>query len=282
MRILVVGASGLMGWNCLKVMGALGHELLGTYHTHAMDGLVPLSLDSDSAVSSLVARFQPAAVICCAAWSWVDGCQGDPARAFRNNRDEPARLARHAHDFGASFVHFSSSYVFDGKLGPYCEEDLPNPLSVYGESKLAGEKAVLDATDGSATIVRTMGVYGEEPQKKNFVYQVRANLSAGRRMKVPLDQFGNASYAPDIATGVARLLVRKLDGIWNLAGPDPNLCRKDFALRIAREYGLDESLFDFVSTEELRQPAPRPRQGGLRIEKARTRLLLHFQDFTVI
>jgi len=272
MRILVVGASGLVGWNCMSVALKAGHTVLGTFNKFPLKSLVHLSLDSERAISELMNDFKPEVVICCAAWSWVDGCQSDPERAFRQNCDEPARLARAAHAIGAKVVHFSTSYVFDGKAGPYHEEDQPNPISIYGESKLAGEFAVLEETNRSALIIRTMGVYGKEPQQKNFVYQVIRNLSEGRRMKVPSDQFGNASYAPDLALGVLRLLNQNLAGAWNLAGPNPDLCRKDFALHIATECGLDASLFDFVPTSTLDQPAPRPLHGGLQIDKAKDEL----------
>lgn len=279
MKILVVGASGMVGWNCVQVAQSLGHETLGTFHTFPLPGLVPLALDSEPAVSAMLAHFKPDAVLCCASWSWVDGCEGDPAKAFLRNRDEPLLLAEAARDHGARFVYFSTSYVFDGKDGPYSEEAAPNPIGVYGRSKLEAENAVAGAAGGGALIVRTMGVYGEEPQRKNFVYQVLRNLREGRRMKVPSDQFGNATHAAGLATGVVRLLEGGHRGIWNIAGPDPCLCRRDFALRIAREYSLDPALFDFLPTAELHQPAPRPLQGGLKPDKAVEKLGLVLRDW---
>lgn len=282
MKILIIGASGLVGWNCLKGAKEAGHNTLGTYCRSAQQGLVPLSLESESNIQTLLQSFKPDAVVCCAAWSWVDGCQGNPTRAFKNNSEEPARLARLAHGQGARVVHFSSSYVFDGTCGPYSETDTPHPLSLYGESKLAGENAVLDATDGEAIIVRTMGVYGEEPQKKNFVYQVIQRLSEGKRMKVPSDQLGNATAASDIASGVLRLLEKGCSGLWNLAGPNPNLRRQDFALAIAAHYGLDASLFDFLTTAELHQPAPRPLHGGLVPAKAVEQLNLELHEWVPV
>lgn len=245
-----------------------GHEVTGSYATHPVPELLHLRLDDTADVRQLMSSTRPDAVVCCAAWSWVDGCESDPSRAFSENRDLPASAARAAADSGARFVHFSTSYVFDGRNGPYSEDDPPNPLSVYAESKLAGEIAVSQATAGRALIVRTMGVYGDELQKKNFVYQVRQNLGSGRRMKVPNDQLGNATEAANLAGGVLALLDRRATGVWNLAGLDPNLRRSDFALQIARSYGLDESLFDFVPTSELKQPAPRPLHGGLTTVKA--------------
>jgi dTDP-4-dehydrorhamnose reductase len=268
MKLLIVGASGLVGWNFARVARAAGHEVAGTYATHPSPDLIELRLENIEAVRRLLEDFRPDAVIYCAAWSWVDGCEGDPGRAFLENAGHPARVADLAHRGRAKFLSFSTSYVFDGRDGPYDETAATHPLSVYGKSKLEGERRVLEATEGEALIARTMGVYGEEPQQKNFVYQVVRALRAGKPMTVPSDQSGNASYAGDVAAISLKLVEQGANGIWNVAGPDPNLNRRDFALRIAREYGLDPGLLRFVPTAELGQPAPRPRQGGLVITRA--------------
>jgi len=269
MKLLVVGASGLVGSHILRIAKERGHEALGTYRTLVVDGLIPLDINDQEPIRALMTSCAPDAVVCCAAWSWVDGCENEPERAYRENRDNPRLIAEVAHQVGATFMHFSSSYVFDGRAGPYREEDQPNPISIYGMAKLAGENAVMEVCRGNALIVRTMGVYGEESQRKNFVYQVIDNLTAGKRMRIPIDQFGNSTYAGDLAEGCLRLLERKDAGIWNLAGPDPNVSRSDFARRIARDYGLNENLFDFSTTIQLSQSAARPLQGGLLINKAR-------------
>lgn len=268
MKILVIGGSGLVGWNMLHIAHQAGHESIGTYHQHPFPKLVPLSLSDTSAVNELLQSTRPDAVVNASAWSWVDGCETDPKRAYLENSELPARLAAATHKIGASFVHISSSYVFDGASGPYSEEDLPSPISVYGQSKLAGELAVRDATHDRSLVIRTMGVYGEEPQRKNFVYQVVRNLSEGKRMKIPIDQLGNATYSPDIASGILRLLTEQKTGLWNLAGPQPNLPRSKFAELITDAYQLDSSLLDLVTTDQLHQLAPRPEHGGLTIAKA--------------
>jgi dTDP-4-dehydrorhamnose reductase len=267
MRLLVVGASGLIGGNLLKLAMESGHEILGTYALQPLPGLRHLDLGNPGEIENLFQDFQPNAVACCSAWSWVDGCEGDPARAFRENAEWPAHLAKLACAQRAQFLHFSSSYVFDGRKGPYDENAATGPLSVYGRTKLKGEHLIQEATHGTALIARTMGVYGEEFRRKNFVYQVVDILRAGKSMDIPSDQFGNASYARDVAAMVLFLLEKRASGIWNVAGPDPRLSRQDFALRIAEEYRLDAGLFRFVPTSELAQPAPRPLQGGLFIDR---------------
>ena len=272
----------MVGWNCLAHGIAAGHEVLGTYHRFAVPNLTQLSLDSESAVRSLISEFEPEAIICCSGWTWVDGCQLDSPKAMQRNCAEPRGLAEIAHQVGAQFVHLSTSYVFDGFSGPYSEDDSPSPICVYGQSKLAGEQAVLEVTGGRAIIARTMGVYGLEPQRKNFVYQVIDNLSKGRRMRVPSDQFGNATYAPDLAEGLLALISATERGVWNIAGPDPQLSRESFALRIASEYNLDRGLFDFVPTSAFTGAAPRPLHGGLVIARAAARFGFAPQQWTPI
>jgi dTDP-4-dehydrorhamnose reductase len=268
MKLLIVGGSGLVGWNFMRSARAAHHEVAGTYAVHPLPGLTELRLEDAEAAGRLLENFQPDAVICCAAWSWVDGCEGDPARARLENAEQPAQLARLAHGAGARFVYFSTSYVFDGEDGPYTEDAPTRPLSVYGRSKLEGERRIQEATGGEALIARTMGVYGEEPQQKNFVYQVVRALRSGQPMTIPSDQSGNATPAGDLAAMSLALLTQKASGVWNVAGPDPNLNRRDFALRIAREYRLDPGPLRFRPTAELGQPAPRPRRGGLIVDRA--------------
>lgn len=125
-----------------------------------------------------------------------------------------------------------------------------------------------EACGGRCIIARTMGVYGPEPQRKNFVYQVRKALEAGKPFRVPDDQFGNATYAPDLARIVIALAAQNQSGIWNVAGPDPRLRRSDFARLIAESYNLPVALIQPVATLALGQPAPRPEQGGLVVDKA--------------
>jgi dTDP-4-dehydrorhamnose reductase len=267
MKLLIIGASGLVGSNLRRAALTRGHEVIGTRRNQDIAGLVPLQLSDEESCRRLLGEFTPDVVVCCAAWPWVDGCESDPKKAFLENCSQPAQLARMSAECGANYVYLSTSYVFDGKHGPYTEEDIPSPINVYGRTKLQGENAVLQATGGFAIIARTMGVYGVETQRKNFVYQVIDRLSQGQPMKVPVDQFGNTTYADDLSAMLLELMERKATGFWNCAGIDPSHCRKDFALKIAEAYKLDSSLFEFIATEELKQSAKRPIQAGLLIDK---------------
>ncbi len=156
---------------------------------------------------------------------------------------------------------YSTEYVFDGVAGPYDEEDLTRPLSVYGISKLEGERAVLEA-DPNALIVRTTVVYGPERQGKNFAFQVIRHLGAGRRFRVPDDQVSTPTYNRDLAGATAELMERGAHGIWHVVGSE-HMSRAELATRMARALDLDESLLDSTATSDLGQVAPRPLRAGL-------------------
>lgn len=267
MKILIVGASGLVGSAVLRVGRQRGHDLVGTRLSRECPGLLHLDVADGNAVVQVMEDVLPEAVVYCAAWPWVDGCEQDPDRAFLHNARYPSFCARLAGERGVRFVYISTSYVFDGTCGPYSESERPNPINVYGHSKLAGESACLEAAEGRVLVIRTMGVYGEEVARKNFLYQVFDTLSDGRAMRVPFDQLGNATHADDLATMILLLLEADENGIWNAAGSEHSLARSDFALRIARHYGLDGDLIEPVETSVLGQLAPRPMHGGLRVDR---------------
>lgn len=271
MRLLVIGASGLVGQHLWRYAVATGHDVTGTYNQRRRPGLVQLRVYSLEQVTSFFDEYQPEAVIYCAAWSWVDGCEGDSERAFRENCDFPAIAAQAAAANNATFAYISSSYVFDGVQGPYAEDAHPRPISTYGKSKFAGERAVMHKAGDRALIVRTMGVYGPEVEEKNFVYQVVKTLRSGQRMQVPNDQRGNATEALNFAVGVLALISCRAAGIWHVAGAEPELSRVNFARQIATSYELNTDLIDSVTTAQLMQHAPRPLHAGL----VTTRASLH-------
>jgi len=168
------------------------------------------------------------------------------------------------------FVYFSTEYVFDGEGGPYTEASPVNPVSEYGRSKARGERAVMEA-HSRALIVRTTVVYGHDPNGKNFLYGLRRNLAAGKRMRVPDDQISTPTYNRDLARAATLLVERGETGIFHICGPQL-LSRYDFAVRCAGVMGLDARLIDGVPTAELGQKARRPLNAGLLTERLRETL----------
>ena len=216
--------------------------------------------------ATLLDRIRPDIVCICSAFTWVDGAEDQPSKAFSVNATAPANFAAAASEAGVRVVFYSTDYVFDGAEGPYDEDSQPNPLSVYGESKFDAEKKVLAACP-SALVLRTTTVFGPEKQAKNFVSQVIKTLSVpGKTFRVPEDQATTPTYTKDIAAATSQLLEIGASGIYNVAGPE-TMTKYDFAKKIATYLELDTSKLIPVRTAEFGQKASRPLNGGLTLKK---------------
>ncbi len=266
-KALIFGASGQVGQALIKELEARGWGWEGSFfeHREVDERLFKLDLADLAAVKREVYARKPKAVFIPSGWTWVDGCEDDPARALRVNALAPEAAAEAAAQLNCALVYYSTEYVFGENGGPYDELRAPQPLGVYGASKLEGEMRVRDAW-GGALVLRTTVVYGPEPQKKNFVYQLIKNLRAGQPMQVPEDQLSSPTYNSDLARASVDLVERQLNGLWNVAGSGVT-GRAAFARLAARVFGLDAGLIQGVSTAELRQKAKRPLNAGLVVDK---------------
>ena len=262
MRALVIGASGQVGAALAERLAARGHAVVATHGKVARPGTVALDLTDLSATARFIAEVAPDWVFCPAAFSHVDGCEERPDETFRINRDAPGAAARTAAKHDAGFVFFSSDYVFDGAAGPYAEDDPVHPLSVYGRSKLEGERLVR-RENPRAIVIRTSVVYGPEPQGKNFVYQLLRRARAGETMRVPTDQYSTPTYNVDLAAAAVELAERDIAGVFHVAGPDV-LNRLDFARLACETWNIAPGMLEPVVTSALAQRAARPLRGGLR------------------
>jgi dTDP-4-dehydrorhamnose reductase len=262
MRALVVGGSGQIGGWLLRTLAERGHEAVGTYHTVPQEGLVPLDASRLDEAADWVRGQRPDVVFYPAGFTWVDGCERDPARARDANLDQPLNLARAASESGARFVYFSTDYVFDGQAGPYDEDAPTNPLSAYGRAKLDAERALADELGDRTLIVRTSWVFGPERQGKNFAYQLVKALGQGKTLDCPADQISSPSYGPDVARAVVGLVDGDVSSLIHVAGPEV-IGRVEFARAIAGAFELDPSKIIPKTTAELAQVAQRPLNGGL-------------------
>ena len=195
-------------------------------------------------------------VVNCAALTDVDGCEREPERAMAVN----ARGAAHIAVAGPRVIQISTDYVFDGEAdGEYAEDDEPNPRSVYGRSKLEGERAVLEA--GPNLVVRTSWLFGDG---RNFVRSVVAADRAGRQLRVVADQRGRPTGAEALARAVAFLAGGEAAGILHVAG-DGDPCTWAELAELAVGHPVEH-----VTTEEWGAAAPRPRNSVLALDRARS------------
>ncbi len=220
LRAVVVGGSGQIGGWLLRILTERGHHAIGTYFSVPFPGLSRLEADQREAAASWLKSQTLDVVFYPAGFTWVNGCERDPARAYAANLEEPLNLARTAAALGARFVYFSTDYVFDGVSGPYNEESPTNPLSVYGRAKRDAERALADELGDSHLNIRTSWVFGPERQGKNFAYQLARALGDGQRLISPGDQISSPSYGPDVARAVVLLAEARQSGMIHVAGPE--------------------------------------------------------------
>ncbi len=268
MVVLVVGASGQVGWHLLQTLRGQHQTVVGTYCNHPLPGGKWLRLDIRSRAQTFDVMFlaRPRVVFLPAALTNVDECENHPEQTRKVNVDGVEHVVEAARLTGSRLVYFSSDYVFDGKSGPYDEDCPPNPICEYGRQKAEAEACVLSRSV-EPLVIRTTVVYGWEPQRKNFIARLVEKTTAGEQVRVPADQVGNPTYAPALAAAAVQLTRSQHSGIFNLVGAE-RVSRYQFALEAANVFRLDARLIVPVSTAELKQAAPRPLQAGLITRKA--------------
>jgi dTDP-4-dehydrorhamnose reductase len=259
MRVLLTGAGGQLGHELVSAFSGSGHDLVSCDRSM-------LDVTDREHVVQAIGRVGPDAVVHAAAWTDVDGCEADPDRAFAVNALGTRHVAEAARLTGARVCYVSTDYVFDGSAGrPYTEWDSPNPLSVYGRSKLGGE-AVLGPTD---TVVRTSWVCGRHG--RNFVKTVLARARQGQQLTVVDDQHGCPTFADDLAGAVCRLVTARLPGTFHVTNQGPTTWY-GFARDVVAAAGLDAGLVSPVATKELQPPRRAPRPAYAVLDNAALRL----------
>jgi len=271
--VCIVGGFGQIGERLTRVFSAHGRPAIPTYCRHERPGAVQLDASDAGATARLMRQLNPWLIInSLNAKGGTDACEADPALARRVHFETARNLIDAAAQVGARFVQISTDYVFDGRQGPYAEDDSPAPLSQLGRAKLAAERYALGQSS-EALVIRTSFVFSWTPESstKNFVMQLLANDQSGTVMPVPNDQVGNVTYAPNLAQALVELVERGATGIFHVAGT--TRCSKyEWALRVAERFGLRQELVRGVSTAEMGQVGPRPLKSGFRLEKVKALL----------
>jgi len=228
------------------------HEILCASHKDA-------DITDERAMRRVLEQTQPQAVVNAAAFTDVDACETQQDLAFRVNAEGPRNLATICADMDIPLMHISTDYVFDGeKDEPYVEEDEPRPLSIYGRSKLIGEREVQKHLARS-WIVRVCGVFG--PYRSNFVSLV-AEMGKEKPLRIVRDQRLAPTYTFDAAAGIGEILRRGPFGIYHLTNQGFTT-RIEFTKEILRQAGYEDTPVTPISSAEANRPAPRPRNSQL-------------------
>lgn len=261
---LIAGANGMLGTALQRVLTARGVRF-------AAPAEADFDITDEEAIALCVADFIEAlmpgeigVLVNAAAYTNVERAEDDAETAYRVNEHGARALAEAARRTSLAFVHVSTDFVFDGtKHGGYLETDATNPLSVYGASKLAGEKAVVIA-DPHALIVRTAWVFG--PAGVNFPVKILEAARKNPQLKVVTDEIGSPTYTLDLAAGIVGLVEAEARGVFHLAGAG-SCSRFELAVQILALAGVDTSV-EPVTSNAFPTKAARPLNSVLDCSKA--------------
>lgn len=271
-KILITGANGLLGYHLTRVMGDK-HKVLATdiqdYSFTPDFDYHPLNISRRDDVFTICTEFKPDLILNAAAYTNVDDCESNVETAFLVNVRGPEYLAEWCSRNKARLFHISTDYIFNGLNGPYKETDAPDPISVYGLTKLAGEAQIRRLLDNHL-IIRTNVLFGKGPaENASFVRWVVESLRAQRFIHIVDDQYNNPTWSDNLAAAVEVFLDLNLTGVINYGGPD-YINRYEFARLICRVFNLKPDYINPISTERLALAAPRPLKGGLDISKIKS------------
>jgi dTDP-4-dehydrorhamnose reductase len=285
MKFLVTGSNGLLGQKLIYRLLEKKYDTIafaqGPNRMIQQSGYLYIDGDitNKTQVSSAVENHLPDVIIHSAAMTNVDACETEKEKCWAANVTSVEHFIAAIKsaqtknkNYNPHFIFLSTDFVFDGENGPYKEDDKPNPLSYYSNSKWEGEKRVIDS-GLRWSIARTIIIYGivDHMSRSNLVLWVKSSLEKGQSINVVDDQFRSPTLAEDLAEGCILIAEKNKTGIFHLSGPETKSIY-DLAIQIADFWKLDKSLIKPIKTASLGQPAARPPRTGFILDKARKEL----------
>ena len=280
MKILLTGANGLLGQKLVERLAPQSDiTLMATsrgenkifynlpnYEYRSLDVTQPEQVDQ------VIGEEKPDVIIHTAALTKVDHCEQHQEECWQLNVTAVDHLLRACEQHDCFFVHLSTDFIFSGDRRLLTEEDQPAPVNYYGESKLASEKLVRESSARWA-IARTALVYGIVPHmsRSNIILWVKDSLEKGKVVNVVDDQFRTPTLAEDLAQGCALIAQQQSPGVFNISSEEL-LTPYEMALQTAEFFDLDQNLIVRTDSTKFTQPARRPLETGLVIEKAKREL----------
>ena len=272
--ILLIGKNGQVGWELQRTLPPLGNVIA--------TGSLELDLADPDSIRKNVREVRPDIIVNAGAYTQVDRAESEPGIAMKINGIAPGILAEEAARLGALLVHYSTDYVFDGKKnGPYLEDDLPNPLSVYGKTKLAGEEAIRNC-GAKHLIFRTSWVYGMRGH--NFLLTISKLAKERAELRIIDDQIGSPTWSRMIAEATSLTLVQfraESSGTYHLTSSGATSWH-GFAQAILEDSHPEKKpkLLP-IPTKEYPLPAPRPKNSRLSNEKLHSAFGISLPDWRV-
>ena len=270
MKLLIVGASGVLGTRLHNDAIEKKWDTLGTYCSHEHNGLFYLDLRDKKSINKVFNFFNPEVVILTGGITDVDFCEIKPRLAEEINIKGSIDLIKKTKEYNAKLVFLSTDYIFDGENGPYTEEDNPSPINVYGRTKLEVEEFIR-ASLREYLIVRTAQLYGINHRGKNFAVKIIHNMQKDKKVYAADDFYCTPTYVGSLSLGIIKLIENHRKGIYNIAGID-FLNRYEYVNKISDIFNLKKSLIQKVKLKDLHLKAKRPEKTGLKVDKIKKEL----------
>ncbi|MHB1922820.1 MAG: SDR family oxidoreductase [Chitinophagaceae bacterium] len=274
-KVLITGANGLLGQHLVTTFSKkLNFEVIATGKGETRNKNFPevnyidLDICNPQIVQKVILSHHPDIIIHGAAMTNVDECELNPEKCRLTNIFATQNLVDAARKVGAFFLFLSTDFIFDGINGPYKEEDQPNPISIYGESKLEAEK-IVQGSFLKWAIARTVLVYGfvEGLSRTNIILWVKNSLERGKMIQVVDDQWRTPTLVQDLAEGCFLIASGNWSGIYNISGNEL-MTPFEMAIKTAEFFKLDKKLIQRSDGSIFQQAAKRPARTGFIVDKA--------------
>ena len=278
-KILILGISGLTGYKLAKSMSS-SYSTYGTFNTRSVEinncQAVKLDVTNDAQLHKIFSEIKPDVVINTTALHNVDYCEDNREQSSMVNTKAILSIYQNSERIGSNLIHLSTDYVFNGnKKFPYGESDQTNPISIYGKSKLEGEKVLENSRH---VVIRPSVIYGWSPMElanttsssgkpMNFALWVLTKLSKKESLRIVTDQYASATLADSLAESILKIAETSKSGLYHISGLSCE-SRYDFTIKLAEKFGHDPSLILPTTSASFRQKAKRPSYSCLNCEKA--------------
>ena len=270
-KILITGSNGLLGQS-LRLLLSKQYEIIATglnsdrlkNHNHKYTSL-DVSVQKDC--ENILVKFMPDIVINTAAITDVDYCELNKKKCLEINALSINNFLSYCKKYNKKFIHLSTDFLFDGKLGPYYENAEYKPINYYGFSKMKAENLIIKSRLQNFSIIRTCLVYGEKFDSNNIFMWVKKKLEKGEVLNIVDDQYRTPSLFSDLSQAIFEIIKLDLKGIYNISGGE-YLSIFDFVCKIVSIFDYDKSLVKRCKSNKINQKAKRPKKSGLLICKA--------------
>jgi dTDP-4-dehydrorhamnose reductase len=272
--VLVTGSNGLLGQKIIKDLHPHYKVIACDLHPESSLSFPNLSYESLDITNRRqlgfhISFYHPQVVINAAAYTDVDGCEIHKDKAWAVNVGGVKNLINFCQEQKIKLIQLSTDYIFNGENGPYSEDDPPDPVNFYGETKLESEKMVKES-GVDFLIIRTNVLYGfGKNVKSNFLLWLLEKLSQNEKIKIVTDQFNNPTLADNLSLCILEMVKKNISGVYHVASSE-YLSRYDFAIKVAEKFNFDKNNILPAKTDLLQQKAKRPYHGGLKIDKAKS------------